>query len=176
MGKICISENIYGRFNNYCTITIFCVFYSKVQLFEFWLRMSPNSHWPQSRVRSDPAVKCQKWPQNWLILLSEVTPESKFRHNWPLIRTPGHCASRVTLGGGKREGLSAVGLLSRTEYRDTVHMGTLGLFGIQIQLKKFFKVSMRVCLAFIFALHKQGWWYWRGEREECKQSDRWQWN
>ena len=51
---------------------------------------------PQSNVRSDPIIGC------WC---SEVTPEEfSVRHRWPLIGTPGHCASRVTRqGGGGRD-------------------------------------------------------------------------
>ena len=85
--------------------------------------------------RSDPTVKCQKWPDNWLLVfLSD--PRRVFGET-PLTpyRAIAHLGSPA---GGGRKGLRAVRRKfgsHHTGFRDTGHMGTILSWGIWLQLK-----------------------------------------
>ena len=127
-GMICISEEQLL----WVIITALGLCFSK----ESWARsifQQPRNF--SSFCRSDPTVKCQKWPVNWLLVLRS-DPRRVFGET-PLTpyRAIAHLGSPA---GGGRKGLRAVRRKfgsHHTGFRDTGHMGTILSWGIWLQLK-----------------------------------------
>ena len=127
-GIICISEEQLL----WVIITALGLCFSK----ESWARsifQQPRNF--SSFCRSDPTVKCQKWPVNWLLVLRS-DPRRVFGET-PLTpyRAIAHLGSPAV---GRRKGLRAVRRKfgsHHTGFRDTGHMGTILSWGIWLQLK-----------------------------------------